>query len=318
VLTNVAVIAVDGVAPFELSVVCEVFGVDRTAQGLPGYDFAVVAGEPGPLRTTAGFTIQTPYGLDRLETADLVAVPAAGDRAWPEDMLAALRRTVERGARVMSVCSGAFALGQAGLLDGRRCTTHWMYVDKLAEQFPLAKVDRDVLYVEDGLVLTSAGTAAGIDLCLHIVRQEHGAVVANAVARRMVVPPHRDGGQAQFVETPVPLPRRGESLEDVLVWATSHLHQDITVESLAQLAHMSPRTFARRFRAETGTTPHRWLTGQRVALAQRLLEETDETIDFVADRSGFGTAANLRHHFTRWVRTTPQAYRATFRHRKAS
>jgi transcriptional regulator GlxA family with amidase domain len=316
-LNNVAVVAVDGVAPFELGVVCEVFGTDRSAQGLPTYDFAVVAGEPGPVRTSIGFTIETPYGLDRIDRADLVAVPAAGDRTWPEELLDALRRTVARGARVMSVCTGAFALGEAGLLDDRRCTTHWLYVDKLAARFPRAKVDRDVLYVEDDGVLTSAGTAAGIDLCLHIVRQEQGAAVANAVARRMVVPPFREGGQAQFVETPVPQPRRGDSLEEVLVWATSNLHRDITVESLAALAHMSPRTFARRFRAETGTTPHRWITGQRVALAQRLLEETDETVDVVADRTGFGTAANLRHHFGQWVRTTPQTYRATFRQRQA-
>jgi transcriptional regulator GlxA family with amidase domain len=316
-LNNVAVVAVDGVAPFELGVVCEVFGTDRSAQGLPTYDFAVVAGEPGPVRTSIGFTIETPYGLDRIDQADLVAVPAAGDRTWPEELLDALRRTVARGARVMSVCTGAFALGEAGLLDDRRCTTHWLYVDKLAARFPRAKVDRDVLYVEDGGVLTSAGTAAGIDLCLHIVRQEQGAAVANAIARRMVVPPFREGGQAQFIETPVPQPRRGDSLEEVLVWAASNLHRDITVESLAALAHMSPRTFARRFRAETGTTPHRWITGQRVALAQRLLEETDETVDVVADRTGFGTAANLRHHFGQWVRTTPQTYRATFRERQA-
>jgi transcriptional regulator GlxA family with amidase domain len=311
-LSNVVAVAVDGVAPFELGVVCEVFGIDRRDQGLPAYDFAVVAGEPGPIRTSIGFTIETPHGLDRIEQADLVAVPAAGDRDWPEALLESLRRTVERGARVMSVCTGAFALGQAGLLDGRRCTTHWMHVEKLAAQFPRAKVDRDVLYVEDDGVLTSAGTAAGIDLCLHIVRQDQGAVVANAIARRMVVPPFREGGQAQFVETPVPQPRRGDSLEEVLVWASSNLHREITVELLAGLAHMSPRTFARRFRAETGTTPHRWITGQRVALAQRLLEETDETVDLIADRTGFGSAANLRHHFTNWVRTTPQAYRATF------
>jgi transcriptional regulator GlxA family with amidase domain len=318
VLNNVAVVAVNGVAPFELSVLCEVFGVDRSEQGLPTYDFAVVAGEPGPLRTSIGFTIDTPYGLDRLESADLVAVPAAGFRQWPENLLAALRRTVDRGARVMSVCTGAFALGAAGLLDDRRCTTHWMHVERLATEYPRAKVDRDVLYVEDGPVLTSAGTAAGIDLCLHLVREEQGAVVANAIARRMVVPPHRDGGQAQFVQTPVPEPHRGESLEEVLVWATANLHREITVESLAALAHMSPRTFARRFTAETGTTPHRWITSQRVALAQRLLEETDETVDVIAARTGFGLAANLRHHFSLRVRTTPQAYRATFHHRTAT
>jgi transcriptional regulator GlxA family with amidase domain len=313
-LRNVAAVALQGVAPFELGVICEVFAIDRSAQGLPTYDFALVAGEPGPLRTSAGFTIDTAYGLDRLDEADLVCVPAAPhEREMPADLLAALRRTVDRGARVMSVCSGAFVLGAAGLLDGRRCTTHWMHSDELARRFPAAKVDPDVLYVDDGDVLTSAGTAAGIDLCLHIVRQEQGAAVANAIARRMVVPPHRDGGQAQFVETPVPEADRGHALESLLVWVMRNLDAEITVESLAALAHMSPRTFARRFRAEIGTTPHRWITGQRIALAQRLLEETDETVDVIAARTGFGNAATLRHHFARALRTTPQAYRRCFR-----
>jgi transcriptional regulator GlxA family with amidase domain len=313
-LRNVAAVGLQGVAPFELGVVCEVFGIDRSAQGLPAYDFAVVAGEPGPLRTSVGFTLDTPYGLDRLEAADLVAVPAATfDRELPPQLLEALRRTVERGARVMSVCSGAFVLGAAGLLDGRRCTTHWMYSEELARRFPAAKVDPDVLYVDEGEVLTSAGTAAGIDLCLHIVRQEQGAAVANAIARRMIVPPHRDGGQAQFVETPVPDADRGHALESVLVWVMRNLDAEITVESLAAMAHMSPRTFARRFRAEIGTTPHRWITGQRIALAQRLLEETDQTVDVIAARTGFGNAATLRHHFARGLRTTPQGYRRCFR-----
>jgi transcriptional regulator GlxA family with amidase domain len=314
-LKNVAVVALNGVAPFELGVMCEVFGIDRSAQGLPRYDFALCAADPVPIRTSVGFTIDTPHRLDRLEEADLISLPAASpyDREdYPEELLDALRRAVARGARVMSVCSGAFVLGTAGLLDGRRCTTHWMYADILAAMYPRAKVDPDVLYVDDGSVLTSAGTASGIDLCLHLVREEQGTRVANAIARRMVVPPHRDGGQAQYVDTPVPGPRP-DTLEGVLTWLTANLDQEVTVDSLAARALMSPRTFARRFRAETGTTPHRWITGQRVLLAQRLLEETDETIDVVAERSGFGNAATLRHHFGRWRHTTPQAYRRVFR-----
>ena len=313
-LTNVAVVVLNDVAPFELGVLCEVFGLDRSADGLPNYDFAVCAADPPPIRTSVGFTIDTPHGLERLAEADLVAVPASpyNRSDLPEELLAALRRAAARGARVISVCSGAFVLGAAGLLDGRRCTTHWMHARELAARFPAAKVDPAVLYVEDGNVLTSAGTAAGIDLCLHIVREEQGERVANAIARRMVVPPHRDGGQAQYVDMPMPAPR-GDHLEDVLAWMTGNLDREMTVESLAGRALMSPRTFARRFRAETGTTPHRWLTGQRVLLAQRLLEESEESVDVIAERAGFGNAATLRHHFARWRHTTPQAYRRTFR-----
>ena len=316
-LGNVAVVVVDGFAAFELGVVCEVFGIDRTDEGLPGYDFAVVAGEPGPLRSAAGFVLETPHGLGRLDTADLVAVVPAGDsrceRAdWPEPMLAALRRVVDRGARVLSVCSGAFALGAAGLLDGRSCTTHWRQAARLARMYPAAKVDPAVLYVDDEPVITSAGTASGIDACLYLVRKEQGSRVANAIARRMVVPPHRDGGQAQYVDMPV-----GESncdtLGDVIEWMQRNLDRLVTVDELAHLAAMSPRTFARRFVQETGTTPQRWLTGQRILLAQHLLEETDETIDFIAERAGFGNAATLRHHFRGWRSTTPASYRRAFR-----
>ena len=208
-LRNVAAVVLDGVEPFELGVVCEVFGTDRSDDGLPVYDFAVVAGEPGPLRTSQGFTLSTPHGLDRLAAADLIAVPAlSGPRVarpsqLPAPLLAELRRGVDRGARVLSVCNGAFVLGAAGLLDDRRCTTHWHQTDTLARLFPAAKVDPDVLYVDDDPVFTSAGTAAGIDACLYLVRKEHGSKVANAIARRMVVPPHRDGGQAQYVDRPV-------------------------------------------------------------------------------------------------------------------
>jgi transcriptional regulator GlxA family with amidase domain len=314
-LRSVAVPLLHGVAPFELGVVCEVFGIDRSAQGLPTYDFSLVAAEPGPIRTSIGFSIDVSDDLSALDRADLVVVPASSLRdedSHVEPLLDALRRTVERGARVMSVCSGAFVLGAAGLLDGRRCTTHWLFAEELQRRYPLAKVDPGVLYVDDGAVLTSAGTAAGIDLCLHVVRQAQGAAVANAIARRMVVPPHRDGGQAQFVETPLPAAGT-DALEDVLEWMAGHLDEEMDVESLAARAHMSPRTFARRFRAETGTTPHRWMTAQRILLAQRLLEESRDTIDVVAERTGFGTAAGLRHHFLRMRGTTPHAYRRTFR-----
>ena len=316
-LTNVAVVVLDGFTPFELGVICEVFGTERTAQGLPGYDFAVVAGEPGPIRSGSGFSLQTPHELDRLESADLIAVPASDDDRcardeWPEPLLDALRRAVERGSRVLSVCTGAFVLGAAGLLDGRPCTTHWRYSDRLARMYPAAKVDPAVLYVDADPVITSAGTAAGIDACLYLVRKEHGSRVANAIARRMVVPPHRDGGQAQFVDRLV-----GElacdTLADVIEWMQRNLDRVVTVEELAGLAVMSPRTFARRFVQETGTTPQRWLIGQRILLAQQLLEETDETVDVIADRAGFGNAATFRHHFRAWRATTPQGYRRTFR-----
>jgi transcriptional regulator GlxA family with amidase domain len=321
-LRDIAVVVLDGFTPFELGIVCEVFGTDRTSQGLPGYHFAVVAGEPGPLRTEAGFSLTAPFSLDRLETADLIVVPASGDERsgldeWPEPLLAALRRAVERGARVLSVCTGAFVLGAAGLLDGRACTTHWRHSERLARLYPAAKVDPAVLYVDADPVITSAGTAAGIDACLYLVRKEQGSRVANAIARRMVVPPHRDGGQAQFVEKPV-----GElacdTLGDLIEWLQRNLGKLVTVDQLADLAAMSPRTFARRFVQETGTTPQRWLTGQRILLAQQLLEETDDTVDVIAERAGFGTAATFRHHFRAWRATTPQAYRRTFRESQAA
>jgi transcriptional regulator GlxA family with amidase domain len=311
-LRNVAVAVCDGVSVFELGVVCEVFGMDRTDAGLPGYDFAVCRAEDGPIRSGGGFGVEPAYGLDRLASADLVAVPhwRSLDEPPPEPLLDALRAVVARGGRVMSVCSGAFVLAAAGLLDGRRATTHWRYAAALAERYPLVDVDPNVLYVDSGPVLTSAGTAAGIDLCLHLVRTEHGAAVANAVARRMVVPPHRDGGQAQYVETPVPLPRR-DDLAGVLTWAAEHLDQPVSVEDLAGRALMSPRTFARRFRAVTGTTPYAWLLYQRTILAQRLLED-GHSVEEVARRSGFGSAATLREHFARVRGTSPSAYRRAF------
>ncbi|MEH0418632.1 GlxA family transcriptional regulator [Streptomyces sp. B21-083] len=314
-LENVAVVLLDGVHPFELGVVCEVFGLDRGDEGLPVYDFAVASAEGPTLTTHAGFTVGTEHGLERLETADLIAVPAGEtyvNREYPPELLDALRRAVERGARVLSVCSGAFVLAAAGLLDGLRCAVHWRHAEELARRYPRVLVEPDVLYVDTGLVITSAGTAAGIDACLHLVRLEHGPEVANAIARRMVVPPHRDGGQAQYIERPLPR-SRCDTVGEVLVWMERHLDEEVTVEQLAERAHMSPRTFARRFQQETGTTPYRWILRQRVLLAQQLLEATDETMDAIAWRTGFGNAAALRHQFVRSLGTTPQAYRRTFK-----
>jgi transcriptional regulator GlxA family with amidase domain len=330
-LRNVAVVVVNGFLPFEFGTICEVFGVDRADDRLPSYEFAVVAGEVPPVRAHNDFTIHPPCGLERLEEADLIALPAVDDdrlsiyagqprqvagpdgpQNFPEDLLAALRRAVDRGARVLSVCSGAFILGEAGLLDGRRCTTHWRNAEELARRYPEAKVDPDVLYVDDDPVITSAGTAAGIDACLYLVRKEQGSRIANGIARRMVVPPHRDGGQAQYVDQPV-APSCDGTLRDLLEWLRAHLDQPLTVRQLAARANMSERTFARRFVQDTGTTPQRWLTGQRILMAQQLLEESDETVDAIADRAGFGNATALRHHFRAWRGTTPNAYRHLFR-----
>jgi transcriptional regulator GlxA family with amidase domain len=311
VLRSVVAIALPEVAPFELGVVCEVFGIDRSEHGVPVVDFAVVAERPGRVSTTMGFALDVPDGLERAATADLVAVPAF---PWfadvPDAVLDVLRAAVDRGARVLSVCSGAFALGAAGLLDDRRCTTHWMYAAELARRFPAAKVDPDVLYVEDGPVVTSAGTAAGIDACLHVVRTEFGAVAAAAVARRMVVPPHRDGGQAQYVAHPLPA-CRDDGMGPVLEWMLAHLSDELSVDRLAAHAAMSPRTFARRFRDATGTTPAAWLNRQRLHRARELLERTDLPVEQVAQHVGYGSASVLRHHFA-GLGTTPQAYRRTF------
>lgn len=311
---------------FELGVACEVFGFDRSDEGLPTYDFSIIAGVAEPIRTRFGFTIDVPYDLSQLDEADLIVVPAGGTYssedgsylctseydASIEPLLVKLRAAVARGAGVASLCNGAFVLGKAGLLDGRRCTTHWRNSARLAAEYPLAEVDRDVLYVGDGNVFTSAGTAAGIDLCLHIVRKEQGSKVANGIARRMVVPPHRDGGQAQFVTTPLPTTEI-ETLAPLLDWMTENLGDDLSVQKLSARVNMSARTFARRFQAETGTTPARWLNDQRVLAAQHLLEDSDLSMDVISERVGFGNAAVMRQHFVRVRCTTPNSYRRTFR-----
>ncbi len=311
-ISSVAVVVWDGVAPFELGVLCEAWGVDRSDDGVPDFGFAVCTPQPGHVATTQGFGLHVTHDLSRVDEADLVALPAMPrDQPAPPAVLDTLRAAHARGARLLSVCTGAFVLGQAGLLDGRRCTTHWRYAAELAERFPAALIDPDVLYVDDDPVITSAGSAAGIDACLHLMRKEFGSQIATTVARRMVVPPHRDGGQAQFVRSVVP-DCEVDTLSPVLTWMVENLDAEVTVDQLARRALMSSRTFARRFREETGTTPHQWLTHQRVLLAERLLEDTHLSIDEIARRSGFGNAAGLRHHFTRVRGTSPAAYRRTF------
>jgi AraC family transcriptional regulator, transcriptional activator FtrA len=317
-LRSVGVLVVDGLAMFEFGVVCEVFGLDRTDDGVPKFDFRVAGARPGErLRTGLGLEMVVPYGLDALDDVDLVAVPATviRDRYEPE-VLDAIRRAHARGATIISVCSGVFLLAAAGILDGRTATTHWKHAPELAARYPGVTVDPDVLFVDEGDIVTSAGTAAGIDACLHVVRRELGSGIANTIARRMVVPPQRDGDQRQFIEQPVPV-CTDDSLRHVLDWVVERLGDDHTVESLAGRALMSPRTFARRFGAETGTTPMRWLTSQRVLHAQRLLEASELDVEEVARECGFGSAALLRHHFRRAVGVAPADYRMAFRTRVA-
>lgn len=310
----------DGVGTFGLGVVSEVFGYDRTADGLPGYDFAVAAVRPGPVRTDTGLVVHAEHGLERLASADLVCVLGwqHGEVDPPAELLAALRAVVARGGRVMSHCSGAFVIAAAGLAEGRTLATHWQHVAELAARYPGVTVDADVLYVDADPIFSSAGTAAGIDTCLYLLRREHGAGVANEIARRMVVPPHREGGQAQYVRAPVPEVDDTSRLREVLDWAQHHLGEPLSVDQLAARALMSPRSFARHFTTATGSSPHAWLLGQRVALAQQLLEDTDLGVEEVARRSGLGAVTTLRHHFTRRLGTSPQAYRRTFRGRTAA
>lgn len=311
-LSTVAALVVPDVAPFELGVLCEVFGIDRTEEGVPSFDFRVCGLRAGEaVASTVGMRLIPDHGIEGLVGADLVAVAATRQREFVPEVLDALRAAASSGATVLSVCSGVFVLGAAGLLDGRRCTTHWKNIDELRERHPRALVDPDVLFVDEGNLITSAGTAAGIDACLHLVRRELGSAVVNAIARRMVVPPQRDGGQRQYVEQPV-AECSAESLAPVLDRVLASLDVEHSVADLARSAAMSERSFARHFVAATGTTPHRWLTLQRVQLAQHLLEDTDLGIDAVAARCGFGAAALLRHHFRKIVGVSPGDYRRTF------
>jgi len=306
---NVVALVVPDVIIIDLAIPAEVFGraVERER-----YAFAVCTEHPGPVRSTSGFDVEIGSGLEAMEVADTVIVPGIFPRNDPSPVvIAALRRASERGARVASVCVGAFALAAAGLLDGRNATTHWEFADELAARFPAVRVTPEVLYIDEGPVLTSAGVAAGVDLCLYMVRSDYGALAATEVSRRMVAPVHRAGGQAQFMQRPIP--DDGLGLAATRAWAIQEMHRPLTVSELAEHAGYSTRTFARRFLAEVGTTPMRWLTDQRLLEARRLLQATELPIDEVAWRCGLGTAANLRLHLARDASITPTAYRNAFR-----
>lgn len=311
---SVVAVAYDGLCAFEFGVATELFGLARPELDVDWYEFEVVSVDRGPLRTLGGVTMNAPTDLGRVEDAGTIVLPGWRDPAEPPPghLLDALVTAHQRGARLMSICSGVFVLAATGLLDHCSATTHWRYTERLRADYPLIDVQPDVLYIDNGTVLTSAGSAAGIDLGLHLIRRDYGPAVANQVARRLVVPAHRAGGQAQYIDRPVPADNE-TPLSATIEWALGRLHDPLTVDMLAARANMSPRTFARRFVEATGTTPHRWLTQNRVLRAQELLETTTHGIDTVAARSGFGSAANLRHHFERETRTTPSRYRAAFR-----
>lgn len=310
---HVSVLAYDQMSAFELGIVTEVFGVQWP--DAPRYRLTVCTDGGQPVSMVGGATLSTPHALDTLAHANTVIIPSVSDintDASP-DVVSALRKAHSRGARMVSICSGAFALASAGLLDGRRATTHWLYVDQLQRRYPSIEVDPNPLYVDDGDVLTSAGSAAGLDLALHLVRQDHGAATANAMARRLVIAPHRDGGQAQYIETPISADPHDNRVAESMSWALRHLAQPISVNALAERAHMSSRTYLRHFIRATGTSPIKWLITQRVQASLPLLEDSDTPVERIATAVGFDTAVTFRHHFKRSMRTSPSAYRTAFR-----
>ena len=309
-----------GTPVFELAVPCEVFGVDRSDVVPDWYGFGLCPVGPAPVPLPHGLVLTGGGTLDDVAAADTVIVPAWADPAEqpPAELLDALRAAHRRGGRVASICTGAFVLAAAGLLDGRRATTHWRHAEALAAWYPSVQVDAGVLYTDDDRVFTSAGTAAGLDLCLHLVRSDHGARAAAEVARRLVVPPHRDGGQAQYIRTPVAPPGAdADAISRVMAWAVEHLDRPVTVTDLARQAAMSPRTFARAFVATAGTTPMQWLTRRRIAAAQELLESTDLPVERIAARVGFGSAVTLRTRFVQVAGVAPSQYRRAFAGRSA-
>ena len=311
---QVAIVVFDGVALFELGAARDVFGTDAaTVAGRPLYQVSF-CGPAATVVTEAGFAMEVPVGLEGLREADTIVVPPSmlPDRAVPAAVLDALRQASSDGKRLLSLCTGAFVLAAAGLLDGRTATTHWSECAEFARRYPSVRVDPSVLYVDGEDLLTSAGSAASLDLCLHVVQRDYGTEVAAKVARDLVIPLHRTGGQAQYIEAPMPPMTEADLFNETLTWLLEHLDEPVTVADLAVRAAMSPRTFARRFLAGTGTTPLRWILRERIRLAQRLLETTALPVDTIAHKSGFGTADNLRKHFARTVRTTPHAYRRAF------
>jgi AraC family transcriptional regulator, transcriptional activator FtrA len=314
----VAVLVYDGLCTFEFGVAYEVFGLARPEMGEGWYRYRLAAAESGLLRAASGLTIEADTAGGALEDAGTIIIPGwrGMDVPVPESLCEALRSAHARGARLASLCSGVFVLAAAGLLDGKRATTHWRYTEALAARYPAIRIEPDVLYVDNGDILTAAGSAAGIDLCLHIVRQDFGAEAASSVARRMVVPPHRDGGQAQYIERPVPAAYEGQRLGALIDWMRRNLGTDMPLQALALRAGMSLRTFQRRFEVLTGLPPGQWITRERIDAARRILEEVPEVLlEDVAAQCGFATQAALRHHFRNVAGTTPAAYRQRFGHR---
>ncbi|THC44490.1 GlxA family transcriptional regulator [Massilia sp. Mn16-1_5] len=311
---RIAVIAFEGMTPFHLSVPCLVFGTSVDA-GPPPFEVVVCASEGKSLRTSAGFAIAVERDLSAIDEADIVVMPAWHEdcRRAPPELIAHLQRAHARGARMVGLCLGAFPVAQAGLLDGKRATTHWELAHVLARFYPKVKVDREVLYVDEGKVLTSGGMAAGLDCCLHLLRELRGAELANRVARRLLIAPHRQGGQAQFIEQPLPSTPSEGRFSEVLDWVLHNLAQPHSIDTLAGRAAMSRRNFTRHFRQATGTSFKQWLLSQRLAQAQRMLECTNATIEVVADEAGFGTALSLRQHFRTNLHTSPSDYRKQFR-----
>lgn len=314
---RVVTLAYDGLCTFEFGVAVEVFGLARPEMGKGWYRHATAAIEPGPLRAAGGLTVSASGGLELLKEADLIVVPGwrGIDEPVPLSLIEALRAAHARGARLMSLCSGVAVLAATGLLDGRKATTHWRYADTISQRHPEIHLDPDVLYVDEGLILTAAGSAAGIDLCLHVVRRDFGADAANSVARRLVVPPHREGGQAQFIVRPVPQEREGQRMGPLIDWIEANLQREVTLAEMAARAGMSSRTFQRRFRDLTGHSPGEFLLTRRLRHACDLLErQAALSLDDIATASGFGTPATLRHHFRTRLSTSPAAYRARFGH----
>ena len=317
-LPTVSVLAYDGMTAFETGIVTEVFGLRWPDLEQSWYDLRICTENAEPVNMVGGARLHTPYGLTEFAQADTVIVPSVKDVTAPvsAELVAALREAHRRGARVVSICSGAFALAAAGLLDDRRATTHWKYADALQDSYPQVRVDSAPLYVDGGGVFTSAGCAAGLDLCLHLVREDRGAAVANAVARRLIVPPHREGGQAQYIESPVAVDQAEDRIALSMTWALEHLSETLSVAQLADQAAMSPRTYLRHFSRRAGTSPIRWLVAQRVQASLVLLETTDTPIEEIATAVGFDTAVTFRHHFRQALHTSPAAYRRTFHSRR--